>query len=133
MNQSKEDSVTSVFFSDLKPKRNLAQVYEAIVMFNKLIIVLVLMISRYPLFQMFTIVFLQLFHLSYALHVRPYVEKMKNNLEIFDQLTIFMIVYPYLILTNPSIEAEMKNDCGWFVIFVISLNVVTNISVSCYR
>jgi len=48
--------------------------------------------------------------------------------EAFDQLTIFMVIYPYIVITNIDISVSAKNNCGWFVIFATSLNVIFNLA-----
>jgi len=39
-----------------------------------------------------------------------------------------MVIYPYIIITNIDISVTAKNNCGWFVILAVSMNVVFNLA-----
>ena len=59
-----------------------------------------------------------------------------NNLEIFNELSLLAVTYPALIFTDFITDLtppETTYNIGWFVIFIILLNILVNMLVVIYQ
>ena len=88
-------------------------------------------LRSYPLFQI-TIAFLQsILVILYLIRVRPFETSLLNNLEIFNEISIYMICCCALILTNvlPINDPALQYRVGWAVILIVACNISVNLIV----
>ena len=97
------------------------------------IITMVVHVDFQPFLQLSSIFFVIQAMTFYLLHFRPLKESSRNNLLIFDQLTVFVILYPFILIANMSLDISIKPSIGWIIITVVCLNITANLVLAFYE
>ena len=65
------------------------------------------------------------------MRVRPFETPLLNNLEIFNEIAIYLICCCALILTNvlPINDPALQYRVGWAVILIVLVNILVNLLV----
>jgi hypothetical protein len=82
-----------------------------------------------PLLQLLSLNLSSLLLLCYILSVRPFRSPALNQLEVFNEASIYMCSVPCLMFTEIGEAGLLEYQIGWAVIGVVTLNIVVNIIV----
>ena len=72
------------------------------------------------------IIYLNLFMNVYQVCVRPFEAPSKNNLENFNETTIFCVTF-FVVLFTDYLNIEQQNNAGWATISLVILNILVNL------
>jgi len=64
----------------------------------------------------------------YVAHYRPFLFKIHNRTELFNEAINMVISYHYILFTDFLDNVEMKFNIGWSIIGCISILILTNMS-----
>ena len=68
-----------------------------------------------------------MFVVAYLAKTKPYVSSFVNRQEFINELTVWIAVYPLFIFTE-FVPEENRLGTGWFIVALIVLNVLFNLS-----
>jgi hypothetical protein len=88
-----------------------------------------LLLPSAPLLQLLSLNLSSLLLLCYILSVRPFSSPALNQLEAFNEASIYMCSVPCLMFTEIGEGGMLEYQIGWAVIGVVTLNIVVNIIV----
>lgn len=89
------------FYDDLKLNSKTAVLYNAIFLFRRLTLPLVLVfLAAYPYLQVMFMIFQNLLVLIYLFEVRPFETPFMNRLEIFNEACVLVSTYMILLFSD---------------------------------
>jgi len=62
----------------------------------------------------------------YVVHVSPFTSRLKNNLEMYNEITIFYAVYSLFLFTEFNSVVENQYNCGWGTVGIVLMNMLIN-------
>lgn len=65
----------------------------------------------------------------YIVKIKPFKEKLLNNLEVFNELCVLAKSYHLLLFTSLVADVEIKYKVGWSFIGVTAINILANMLV----
>ena len=127
-------------FADYRPQTS-ALLYVNIFFTRRfLLLIILIFLPMYTLSQIGAQLLCTMIVLLYIASQRPYKSSFMNKLEILNELTIFVAVYPLLAFTEWVWDLDTRMDIGWSLVGLIGLNIISNILVvltifihTCYR
>ena len=72
------------------------------------------------------IIYLNLFMNVYQVGVRPFEVPSKNNIENFNETTIFCVTF-FVVLFTDYLNIVQQNNAGWATISLVILNILVNL------
>lgn len=104
--------------------------YQINFLVNRFIYAFTLIFLRdQPQFQVKIILWLNLLSLMYLLNVRPFYDKKKLKMQIFNKITIVICFNIILLFLDPSIESKARDFLGWSLISLAISNAIINMVV----
>ena len=70
--------------------------------------------------------------MTYLVYIKPFDTKIKNYLEIYNELTILISSYHMLLFTDFVMNEYISYNAGWSFLSFYFLNIVININVIIY-
>jgi len=67
-----------------------------------------------------------LFFNVYVPKIKPFMTRLKNTTEFFNEVTIFYATSAMLLFTDFVPNVDMKNNCGWIIIGGVLFNMAIN-------
>lgn len=91
---------------------------------RRLIVISIVIYMRHQaMFQVVPILWTSLFNLCYMLWTRRFYERYDYYQELINEAVVYLIMVAFLIFTNLSIDNQRKDEIGWLLVFLISLNI----------
>ena len=88
-----------------------------------IIIAIVVLMRDQPMFQVIPILWTTFFNLCYMLWTRRYYENYHYYQELINEGVLYTIMVAFLLFTNTAIPNVRKDEIGWFIMFLLSLNI----------
>ena len=71
--------------------------------------------------------------IAFVARERPFVSPHANSMELFNEITVYIAVYPLLFFTNWVDSEETKDIAGWCLVGCIFITILFNIGVTIYQ
>jgi hypothetical protein len=84
-------------------------------------------------FQIMTQMYLMVAMVIYVGQTRPYDSPLENNLDIFNEVFIALLIYTLICFADLVQEPSALPPIGWFMIGVIVVNITINFSIMIYK
>jgi len=110
-------------------------IYMPLFLFRRLIFSFsTVLLTDWPIFQVNMLFLQSVILLWYLINYQPFTLTILNYLEIFNELCILAVTYPCLLFTGYlDLDPEAHYNTGWFVIFIVLINIVVNIMIVAYQ
>jgi hypothetical protein len=121
------DSVYEGIYEGLKTNVSGPLHYQSLTLLRKLVfafIVFYLYEEVFTLFQVMANVLLSLSFALYIAHMQPFIEQSTNRIQLFNEVTYYVVSLLYLTFTDFNPNAEIKLYTGWLVVLVAILNLL---------
>ena len=76
--------------------------------------------------QIFTLYLQSLLLIIYIIYYKPFISRLLNMLEIFNEVCILLSSYHLLMFTDFNIDENSENKAGYSLIAITALNVLVN-------
>jgi hypothetical protein len=112
--------------------------YHAYFMLRRLLFAITsIYLTKYPLFQVYVIIFSSLANCCYILRYMPFDTPSLNYQEFFNEFCIYLTTYPCLLFTEISWDYsgdtfkinQLKYDQGWIIVCIVILNIIVNMGI----
>lgn len=70
--------------------------------------------------------------ITYVAYFRPFKSTALNNLEVFNECSIILVIYCLFSFTDFVDDSSVKQTMGWVVIIIVLLNLLTNMATMIY-
>ena len=115
-------------YEGLDVSRRISLVYPIIFVVKRMTFCfVVLFLTKWPTFQLFATLLMQLLVTCYLLHFRPFETRLLNNLEIFNEVVTNMIVVDMFLLTE-TYSLKVKGYGGYGFLFFIGFICAVQLS-----
>ena len=102
-------------------------------MLRRIITLLVLFVfEEFPIFQLQIIVCMAFMNCMYQIQFKPLISKSDNITQLINEITIYLVSVGMYLMLNVSIEINQREVIAYFVIGIISLNIMYNVSKAAY-
>ena len=91
------------------------------------------LLSHFPILQIFFQFFLSYIMLKYLIDTRPYDEPILNRLELFNEICILIINYHLLVFTSFISDDNLQYKAGWSIIIFTFSNILVNMMIVFYN
>jgi hypothetical protein len=88
---------------------------------------------NYQYAQIQTFMISSVFWIIYIGYYKPYKEVNLNYLEIFNEVCLFLSVYPLFVFTDFVADSKIKNSTGWWLIICTCTNILVNFIILFYK
>ena len=82
-----------------------------------------------PTYQVFGLALMSLMNLTFLTGIKPFATKSLNRTEIFNELTVLINFYIYLMYIGEQYDRRQKYSAGWLSITNIILNLLINLAI----
>ena len=136
----KLDPINSIF-AYLSTSTPATLYYTAFFMLRRLLFAFsTIFMNSIPILQIYTLFGTSLANLLYLVYFKPFDTPLLNRVEIFNELSLYLMSYPCLMFTDISFEdasgssspssfassTKFKYDLGWFVVGGVLFNIGVN-------
>lgn len=66
---------------------------------------------------------------AYLLTHRPFNCTLTNRVELFNEACVYGCLLFTTTLTNAAVDKDFRNDNGWYIVAIASLNIFGNVAV----
>ena len=131
MNQKKlKYPVHLELLEDLKTQKIQTIIYNVIFFLRRFLTVVILMyMINYPFFQSTLLMIFSALNLIYTASTLPFISKITNRTEIFNEGTIYVNQHLFTLLLDSRIPYELRSKYAWAMIFFSLTNMVISILV----
>lgn len=98
-----------------------------------MIIILLIVMPKFSLMQIFGQIFSTMFVASFVAGVRPYTMTFANRQEAINEMMVLVAAYPLFCFTEWVDDEDVRTNAGWVIIACIVLNVIFNIALLIYK
>jgi len=94
-------------------------------------VVIIIFMMRWPFFQCVFLMIFSMINLSYMVAIRPLCSAKENRIEIFNEAIIYTCCNIMTTFLNVAMPLSLRDQLGWVFISVASLNIFTNLIITC--
>ena len=117
-------------YDDLKTNCLVSSMYHMMFLARRFIIVMLLMLAEESTyFQIMSFLTLSFMNLGILIHFRPFKERHTNNIEILNELTIYLCNTATYCILNDSTDEEFKSSMGSQLMNICIINMVINLAI----
>ena len=111
----------------MRPGRKIYLLYYILFSLRRLIFcALAFYCTHLSFFQVQMLMFLNLFILLYVGGVQPFETRLKNRIEMFNELSICVLTIQMLLFTDFVLSKEAQFEAGWHMVGVMAFNMFCN-------
>ena len=123
----------NILFTGIRINDRLAIHYQLIYILRRMAFVLIAYYGDvHIVFQLMATMVNQVLMISYVAAARPFKDRALNFLELFNELTIMMVIYMLFLITDFCTETFVKNMTGYAIIYITIFNMAVNLSIMVY-
>jgi hypothetical protein len=123
-----KNKVKVLLYSDFHNRNIWSSLTVFFFVFRRLLTVLLIIFWSDPIYQVFVLALMSLMNLTFLTGIKPYATKALNRAEIFNELTVLVNFYIYLMYIGEQYDRGQKYSAGWISISNIFLNLLINLA-----